>query len=120
ARVEHGVLARGRRVQLAAHLVEDLGDLDGVVAAAALEEEVLDEVRDTGALVALVPRARADPEADGDGAHARDALADHALAPLELGYLEPLHRSSLTFTRCAACSSPEARATSARSSSGSR
>ena len=48
AAVDDGVLARGGGVQLAAHLVEDLGDLERAVAARALEEQVLDEVRDAG------------------------------------------------------------------------
>ena len=47
ARVDDRVLARRGRVQLAAHLVEHLGDLLRVVRARALEEQVLDEVRDT-------------------------------------------------------------------------
>ena len=46
ARVDDRVLARGRGVQLAAEPVEDLGDLERAVAARALEEQVLDEVRD--------------------------------------------------------------------------
>ena len=46
ARVDDRVLARRRRVQLAAEPVEDLGDLLRVVALRALEEQVLDEVRD--------------------------------------------------------------------------
>src|SRR5207248_2016792 len=104
-RVEDGVLARGGRVQLAAHLVEDLGDLDGAVAARALEEQVLDEVRDSGALRRLVARAGADPEADRDRADAGDALADHALAGRELGHLEALHARSLTLGRWRASSS---------------
>ena len=47
-RVDQRVLARGRGVQLAAETVEDLGDLKRAESLAALEEQVLDEVRDAG------------------------------------------------------------------------
>ena len=80
ARVDDGVLARRRGVELGAHRVERLGDLLRVEAPRALEQEVLDEVRDAGAVVALVARADVDPEAERDRAHARDALGDDALA----------------------------------------
>ena len=53
-RVDDGRLARGRRVQLAAELVEDLRDLLRRVARRALEEQVLDEVRDARPRVGLV------------------------------------------------------------------
>ena len=52
--VDHGRLARRRRVQLAAELVEDLRDLLRRVARRALEEQVLDEVRDAGPRLGLV------------------------------------------------------------------
>ena len=77
-------LARRRGVQLAAHLVEDLGDLLRRVRARALEEQVLDEVRDAGLRVGLVARARADPEPERDGAHVVEALGDQALARVQL------------------------------------
>ena len=54
ARVDDRVLARGGRVQLAAHPVEDLRDLLRVVRARALEEQVLDEVRDARLCLGLV------------------------------------------------------------------
>ena len=76
ARVDDGVLPRGRGVQLGAHRVERLRDLLRVEAARALEEEVLDEVRDAGAVGALVAGADVDPEAERDRAHARDPLGD--------------------------------------------
>ena len=62
-RVDQRVLARGCGVQLAAETVEDLGDLQRAEALAALEQEVLDEVRDTGLAARLVARAGADPVA---------------------------------------------------------
>ena len=85
-------LARGGRVQLAAETVEELRDLLGAVRPGALEEQVLDEVRDPGTGVRLVARARADPEADRDGADAWHALGDHALARRQLRELVLLHR----------------------------
>ena len=91
ARVDDGRLARRRRVQLAAELVEDLRDLLRRVARRALEEQVLDEVRDAGARVRLVARARADPEPERDRAHAGNALGDDALAGRELGELVLRH-----------------------------
>ena len=54
SRVDDGRLARRRRVQLSAELVEDLGDLLRGVTRRALEQEMLDEVRDTGARLGLV------------------------------------------------------------------
>jgi hypothetical protein len=72
--VDDGVLPRGRGVQLGTHRVERLGDLLRVAGARPLEEEVLDEVRDAGTVVALVARAGADPEAERDGADAPDPL----------------------------------------------
>ena len=71
ARVDDGVLAGGRGVELGTHGVERLRDLLRVEAARALEQEVLDEVRDACALGALVTGADVDPEAERDGAHAR-------------------------------------------------
>ena len=94
ARVDDGVLARGRGVQLRAHRVEGLRDLLRVVGARALEEEVLDEVRDAGAIGALVARAGADPEAERHRADARHLLGDHALARVQLGEDVLLHRRS--------------------------
>ena len=84
ARVDDRVLARGRGVQLRAHRVERLGDLLRVVRARALEEKVLDEVGDAGAVGTLVARAGADPEAERHRPDARHLLRDHALARVEL------------------------------------
>ena len=70
ARVDDGVVACGRRVQLAAEAVEDLSDLLRRVLLRPLEEQVLQEVRDPRVRVVLVTGARADPEAERDGANA--------------------------------------------------
>ena len=92
AGVHDRVLAGGGRVQLAAHLVEDLGDLLGLVRARALEEQVLDEVRDARLRVGLVARAGADPEPERHRADAVDPLGDQALAGVELREDVFLHR----------------------------
>ena len=91
-REDDGVLARGGGVQLAAHLVEDLGDLERAVAARALEEQVLDEVRDAG----LRRRSRRASPAPiqkpiVDRAHVRQPLRDDPLARVELGLDPRLH-----------------------------
>ena len=80
ARVDDGRLARGRGVQLAAHRVEELGDLLRAVPLRALEEQVLDEVRDPGPRPWLVARPGADPESQRDRPHAAQRLAGDALA----------------------------------------
>ncbi len=97
--VDERRLPRGGRVQLAAETVEDLRDLLRGVRAGALEEEVLDEVRDAGARVGLVARAGPDPETQRDGAHARNVLGDDLLAGGERGEVVALHRSILAATR---------------------
>ena len=91
ARVEDGCLARRGGVELAAEAVEDLRDLLGGMPRGALEEQVLDEVGDPRAVIGLVPRARADPEAERDRADAGNLLADHALAGREARELVVLH-----------------------------
>ena len=90
-REDDGVLARGRGVELGAHRVERLRDRLRVEAARALEEQVLDEVGDARAVVALVARADVDPEAERDGTHAGQALRDNALAAVELAQRDLLH-----------------------------
>ena len=111
-RVDDGRLARGGGVQLPTELVEDLGDLLRRVARRALEEQMLDEVRHAGACVGLVTRARADPEAERDRAHARDALRDDALARRELGELVLRHAAG-SYRRAVGCPSHQ-RGASAR------
>jgi len=96
ARIDDRVLARGRRVQLPAERVEDLGDLLGRVRGGALEEQVLDEVRDAGAIRLLVARSRPDPEADCDGAHMLEPLRDDALARVEFAQDVLLHERDRT------------------------
>ena len=90
-RVDDGVLARGCGIQLAAEPVENLGDLLRRVAVCALEEQMLDEVRDARAVIALVARARADPVAERDRANVRQPLGDDPLARVKLGEDVLLH-----------------------------
>ena len=80
AHVHDGRLARRERVELGAEAVGDARDLDLVVALAALEQQVLDEVRDAGLGRPLVARADADEDADRDRAHRLDRLGDDAEA----------------------------------------
>ena len=89
--VDDGRLPRGGGVQLAAELVEDLGDLLRRVVRRALEQQVLDEVRHAAARLRLVARARSDPEAERDRANAGHALGDDAFARRELGQLVLRH-----------------------------
>ena len=85
ARVDERRLPRSGGVELAAEPVEDLRDLLRRVRAGALEEQVLDEVRDTGARVGLVARAGADPEAERHRADTGDVLRDDSLPGGERG-----------------------------------
>ena len=99
-RVEQRRLPRGGGVQLSAEPVEDLCDLLRRVRAGALEEQVLDEVRDARARVRLVARAGPDPEAERDGAHARHLLGDDSLPGRELRELVALHRPIVAICPC--------------------
>ncbi len=90
-RVDDGRVPRRRGVQLAAHRVEELRDLQRVVALRALEHEVLDEVRQARLRVRLVARTDPHPEPECDRPHALDALADDPLAPGERGDLVACH-----------------------------
>ena len=86
ARVDvRGLLAR-RRVERGADRVELLVELDRRVALRALEQQVLEEVRDAGLGGGLVARARPDPEPERDRAHRGHRLGDDSNAGLELGY----------------------------------
>ena len=91
ARVDDGVLARGRGVQLRAHGVEGLRDLLRLEPPRALEQQVLDEVGDACTVGSLVAGADVDPEAERDGANTRDALGDDPLAGVELAQDDLLH-----------------------------
>ena len=95
ARIDDRVLLGGGGVQLAAQAVEDLGDLHRRVAGRALEQEVLDEMRDALLSAYLVPRSGSDPDADRDRPHRRDALRDNPLAPVQCRDRVSLHNGEL-------------------------
>ena len=80
AHVHDGRLARRERVQLGAEAIGDARDLDLVEALAALEQQVLDEMRDARLARPLVARADADEDADRDRAHRIDLLGDDSQA----------------------------------------
>ena len=87
--VEHlDVVARvflgGERVELAADRVDRLRDVLGRCGVAgALEEHVLDEVRDAAALGRFVARPARQPDADADRADLRHPLGENAEAVIE-------------------------------------
>src|SRR3954447_12738480 len=93
ARVDRRRLLARARVQLGAHGVEHLVDLEGAVACRAPEEHVLDQVRQAGLGRVLGGRARADPEAERHGSHGVHVLRDDPDARLEL-------RQAMLFVHC--------------------
>ena len=76
ARVEVRRLLAGGGVDDGAEAVEELGDLDRRVALGALEQQVLEEVRDAGLRRRLVPRAGPHPEPERHRAHRGNGLGD--------------------------------------------
>ncbi len=95
AGVDERVLARRSRIQLAAEPVEDLGDLEGVEPLAALEQQVLDEVRDARLLRRLVACTGSDPVADCNRPDVVETLGDHPFAGIELAERPVLHKRIL-------------------------
>ena len=102
-----GQLFVGAGVHHAADAFDLFGDLARRRAPlGALEQHVLEEVRDAGDLVALVARTRADEDADADRARVRQRAADDAQAVGQNGLLEHLSRwsvrdaSARSATRC--------------------
>ena len=79
-RVQVGGLLAGRGVGRRPHAVEQLRDLDRRVALGALEQQVLEEVRDARLRGGLVAGARPHPEAERDRAHRGHRLGDHPQA----------------------------------------
>ena len=77
AGVEVGRLLAGGGVHRRPQPVEDLGDLDRRVVLGALEEHVLEEMRDARLRGRLVARAGPHPEAQRDRAHRGHRLGDH-------------------------------------------
>ena len=85
AGVEAGELLRRERVQLAADLVERDRDVAGAPRRGALEQQVLEPVRDAGDLGRLVARAHADPHAQRHGTNFRHRLGEDPDAGVEVG-----------------------------------
>ena len=86
--VEHlDVVARvflGREgVELAADRIDRLRDVLGRSGGRALEQHVLDEMRDAAALGGFVPRAARQPHADTDRADLRHPLGEKTEAVIE-------------------------------------
>jgi hypothetical protein len=80
--VEHldviaGVFLRSERVELPADRVDRLGDVFGGTRAGALEQHVLDEMRDTAALGRFVARSTGQPYADADRTDLRHPLGEN-------------------------------------------
>ena len=69
-------LLGGEGVEVAANRVRGAGDLLGAAVLRALEEHVLDKMRDAVFLGPLLTRARAQPDADGNGTDRRHRLGE--------------------------------------------
>ena len=87
ARVDRRGLLAGARVHLRAHRVEGLVDLQRAEPVGALEQQVLEEVREPRLSGGLVTATGPDPEAEGDGADGGNVLRDDADSRVELRYL---------------------------------
>jgi hypothetical protein len=82
-RVDRRGLLAGAGVQLGAHAVEDLIDLQRLVLGRALEQQVLQQVRQSRLGLGLIPRAGADPEAERHGPDGGHCLRHDPDAGLE-------------------------------------
>ena len=77
------VFLRGERVELAADRIDRLRDVFRRPARRALEEHVLDEVRDAAALGRFVARPARQPHADADRTDLRHPLGEKTKAVIE-------------------------------------
>jgi hypothetical protein len=89
--VEADQFLGGEGVQVAAHRIDGAGDIFGGAVGGALEQHMLDEVRDAVLLGIFAAGAGADPDAHGDGAHVRHGLGDHAHAIRQRGHFDVAH-----------------------------
>src|SRR3954452_17894939 len=87
ARVDRRGLLAGAGIHLRAHAVEDLVDLDRAETVGALEQQVLEEMRDASLSRRLVPRSGADEHAQRDRADRGHCLGHHPNAGVELRQL---------------------------------
>ncbi len=71
---------RRERVEPAADRIDRPRDLLGRTVLGPLKHHVLDEMRDAALIDRLFARPRADPDSNGDAAHVRHLLRDHANA----------------------------------------
>src|SRR5207245_10047746 len=90
------VLFRGERVELAADRVDRLRDVFSRSRRRALEEHVLDKVRDAAALGGFVPRPARQPYTNADGTDLCPPLGENAEA---VAYLVSDDRGSLHWLR---------------------
>src|SRR3954452_11350796 len=87
ARVDRRGLLAGAGIHLRAHAVEDLVDLDRAETVGALEQQVLEEMRDASLSRRLVPRPCADEHAQRDRADRGHCLGHYSNAGVELRQL---------------------------------
>ena len=78
----------GEGVQVAADGIHRARDVFGRAVRGALEQHVLDEVRDAVLLGRLAARAGADPHPHRDRAHVRHGFGDHADAVGQRGHFD--------------------------------
>ena len=86
--VEHlhvvaGVFLGGERVELAADRIDRLRDIFGRARGGALEQHVLDEMRDAAVFVGLVPRAARQPHAEADRTNMAHRFSDETNPVIE-------------------------------------
>ena len=74
------VFLGGKRVHLPTDRVDRLGNVLGAASRGALEEHVLDKMRDPALLNRLVTRAAGEPDTDAHGSHVRHPLGEEAKA----------------------------------------
>ena len=91
------MLAPGIGVEVAAHGLDLFGDVARAASLRALEGHVLEQVGDAVHLLALVPRAGIDPQADGGALQVGHGVGDDPEAVLECGdlYAHGAARSSV-------------------------
>src|SRR5690606_24684566 len=71
------MLDRGRRVELAADILDGLGDFEGGAALGALEGHMLEQVGNAVLGLALGARARLDPNAQRSAFQMRHVIGEH-------------------------------------------
>ena len=100
--VKRRVLLGRERVHVAAHGIDELGDLAGAALSGPLEEQVLQEMRCPGDGFGLVDRTRADPEPQADREHVGHVLGDDRQAPVDDRRLHDVARgpSTASGARC--------------------